>query len=172
MGVAEELSADMAALLRAGQVEFPARAAAAAEAAGLLATETDHLNAQSALAGDPQVLADALRLCGDAHDGLRVLVERLNYCSQGLIEMVRGYAGSDAEAAIALNLIGSDLAMGSAPAPVTVPLAVIDPEAPDSYGPGNVVAQTPQPQNPQTMLAEHDEELAAQAEPELPEVPL
>jgi hypothetical protein len=174
MGIVEDLSADLEALLRAGRVEFPEKAAGTGEVAGLLATETWRLNQQSALAGDPEVLRDALRFCGDIHEGLRKLVESLNYCSEGLIQMVNNYRGTDEEAGAAFNLISRELTEGPPPEPASVPPNIGDPERPGSASgsyPPYWIESTPQPDDPDDTLAEHDDELEAQPETEFPEVP-
>jgi hypothetical protein len=171
MGIIEDLAADLEALLRAGRLEFPAKAEDASDAAGLLEAEIRSLNTQSALAGDPQVLRDALRICGDAHDGLRILVESLNYCSQGLIEMVDGYRQTDLEGAAAFELISPELTEGPPPAEADVPRNMGDPESPGDYSYPSLLPSTPQPEDPEDMLDEHDDELGSQPQPEQPEMP-
>jgi hypothetical protein len=167
MGVIEDLAADLEALLQAGRVEFPEKAGDASEVAGLLTTETEGLNLESARAGDPQVLRDSLRICGDVHQGLRILVESLNYCSQGLIEMVDGYRQTDLEGAAAFELIDEALTEGPPPAEAPVPPDLGDPETPGT----DARSSTPQPEEPDDMLDEHDDELESPPAVEFPEVP-
>jgi hypothetical protein len=165
MGVIENLAADLEALLVAGRVEFPQKAEQASEVAGLLATETQGLNLESARAGDPQVLRDALRICGDVHQGLRILVESLNYCSQGLIEMVDGYRQTDLEGAAAFEHVDTALTEGPLPPEAAVPADLGDPETPGT----DTRSSTPQPDDPEDMLDEHDDELELPPPVEFPE---
>lgn len=167
MGTIEDLKADLEALLVAGRIEFPEKAEQVSEVAGLLATETDDLNLESSRAGDPQVLRDVLRICGDVHQGLRILVESLNYCSQGLIEIVDGYRQTDLEGAAAFELIDDALTGGPPPAEAPVPPDLGDPETPGT----DTRPQTPQPEDPDDMLDEHDDELESPPAVEFPEVP-
>jgi len=172
MGVVEDLRADLEALLRAARFDFPEKAAAVSEAAEGVADEIERLNPESALAGDPQVLRDALRFCGDIHEGLRKLVEGLDYCSTGLIQMVDNYRQTDVEAAAAYSQISTRYTQGSPPAAAVVPTDMGNPETPGSYSYPDLIPSTRQPDDPDATLAEHDRELGARPEPGLPELPL
>lgn len=167
MDIVEDLSADLEALLRAARFDFPEKAAAVSEVAGLLATEIGRLNPESARAGDPKVLRDALRFCGDVHDGLRQLVEGLNYCSTGLIQMVENYRNSDAEASEAFSRINATYTQGPPPAAAAVPADIGNPQRSGSSS----VPRTRRPEDPEDTLEEHDDELGSQPEPDFPEVP-
>lgn len=168
VGIIEDLAADLEALLYAARNEFPPRAAQASEAAGEVATAIGTLNEESALAGDPQVLRDALRLCGDAYDGLVVLVQSLNYCSQGLIDVVETYRLSDAEAGEAFNRINTSITEGPAPAQAEVPADIGEPESTGSSAYPVLIPSTRQPRDPDEVLEEINGEIPSV---ELPQVP-
>ena len=163
-GEVQDLGVDLEALLFAARVEFPDKAAQTSEVASLLSMQTQRLNVESALAGEPKILTDALQFCGDVYLGLRTLVDALNYCSTGLIAMVDTYRGSDEEAAAAFNLVDATLTQGD-PALATVPPDIGNPAETGDMG---VVVATEEARDPEEVLDELNSEIER---PDFPEVP-
>ena len=139
------LETDLERMYRAGKEYIPKSAERLRKTSTTFHDLLEVFDKQSALAGDPTVLRNMLRVGGDTYDVLRRGVGNLYHCAEAVVKTADDFRETDAQARDDFARMDSRL-QGPADRPreKPAPPSIGDPEKPGSAG----TPSTPDPQDP------------------------
>jgi hypothetical protein len=167
----DQIDSPIEAMYVAGKQDIPAEAELVARISTAMHGSLQQLDAQSALAGDPQVFTSMLTVAGEVYDVMRVALLDLDHCAAAIIATADDFVQHDSQAADDFRLLGSGLRdlpvpTHTAPPPLESPgdPGAVDPVQPSRIGRGDfephdpvLIPSTPDPVSPEVDQEQRDE---------------